>query len=26
MLHDIPALRDFAVPDEHADPGLPFSG
>lgn len=26
LLHDIPALRDFAVPDEHADPGLPFSG
>jgi CRP/FNR family transcriptional activator FtrB len=26
VLHDIPALRDFAVPDEHADPGLAFSG
>ncbi|HTW69332.1 MAG TPA: cyclic nucleotide-binding domain-containing protein [Acetobacteraceae bacterium] len=26
ILHDIPALRDFAVPDEAADPGLPFSG
>jgi CRP/FNR family transcriptional activator FtrB len=26
MLHDVPALRDFAVPDEQADPGLPFSG
>jgi CRP/FNR family transcriptional activator FtrB len=26
ILHDVPALRDFAVPDEHADPGLPFSG
>jgi CRP/FNR family transcriptional activator FtrB len=26
VLHDIPALRDFAVPDEQADPGLPFSG
>jgi CRP/FNR family transcriptional activator FtrB len=26
ILHDIPALRDFAVPDEQADPGLPFSG
>lgn len=26
LLHDIPALRDFAVPDEQADPGLPFSG
>lgn len=25
-LHDIPALRNFAVPDEQADPGLPFSG
>ena len=25
VLHDIPALRDFAVPDEQADPGLPFS-
>jgi CRP/FNR family transcriptional activator FtrB len=25
-LHDIPALRDFAVPDEQADPGLAFSG
>jgi len=25
-LHNIPALRDFAVPDEQADPGLPFSG
>lgn len=26
ILHNIPALRDFAVPDEQADPGLPFSG
>ena len=26
ILHDIPALREFAVPDENADPGLPFSG
>lgn len=26
ILHDIPALREFAVPDEQADPGLPFSG
>lgn len=26
ILHDIPALRDFAVPDESTDPGLPFSG
>jgi len=26
ILHDIPALRDFAVPDEQADPGLPFLG
>jgi CRP/FNR family transcriptional regulator, transcriptional activator FtrB len=26
ILHDIAALRDFAVPDEQADPGLPFSG
>lgn len=26
ILHDIPALRDFAVPDDAADPGLPFSG
>jgi CRP/FNR family transcriptional activator FtrB len=26
ILHDIQALRDFAVPDEQADPGLPFSG
>jgi CRP/FNR family transcriptional activator FtrB len=25
-LHDILALRAFAVPDEQADPGLPFSG
>ena len=26
ILHDVPALREFAVPDEQADPGLPFSG
>ncbi len=26
ILHDIPALREFAVPDEVADPDLPFSG
>jgi CRP/FNR family transcriptional activator FtrB len=26
ILHNIPALREFAVPDERADPGLPFSG
>jgi CRP/FNR family transcriptional regulator, transcriptional activator FtrB len=26
ILHDIPALRNFAVPDECVDPGLPFSG
>ncbi len=26
ILHDIKALREFAVPDELADPGLPFSG
>lgn len=26
ILHDIAALREFAVPDERADPGLPFSG
>jgi CRP/FNR family transcriptional activator FtrB len=26
ILHNIPALREFAVPDEHNDPGLPFSG
>jgi CRP/FNR family transcriptional activator FtrB len=26
ILHDVPALRDFAVPDEQADPGLPFTG
>jgi CRP/FNR family transcriptional activator FtrB len=26
LLHDIPALRGFAVPDEQADPGLAFSG
>lgn len=26
ILHDIPALRQFAVPDEWVDPGLPFSG
>ena len=26
ILHDIPALREFAVPDEYADPGSPFSG
>lgn len=26
ILHDIPALRNFAVPDEQTDPGLPFSG
>lgn len=26
ILHDIPALRQFAVPDESSDPGLPFSG
>ena len=26
ILHDIPALREFAVPDEYADPGFPFSG
>jgi CRP/FNR family transcriptional regulator, transcriptional activator FtrB len=26
ILHDIPALRDFAVPDEAVDPGLTFSG
>jgi CRP/FNR family transcriptional activator FtrB len=26
ILHDIPALRDFAVPDDQTDPGLPFSG
>jgi len=26
ILHDVPALREFAVPDEYADPGLPFSG
>ena len=26
ILHDIPALRNFAVPDECVDPGLAFSG
>lgn len=26
ILHNIPALREFAVPDEQNDPGLPFSG
>lgn len=26
ILHDVPALRDFAVPDEQTDPGLSFSG
>lgn len=26
ILHDVKALRDFAVPDEYSDPGLPFSG
>ncbi|HUN40380.1 MAG TPA: cyclic nucleotide-binding domain-containing protein [Acetobacteraceae bacterium] len=26
ILHDIPALRHFAVPDECVDPGLSFSG
>lgn len=26
ILHDIPALREFAVPNEQSDPGLPFSG
>ena len=26
ILHDIPALRGFAVPDELTDPDLPFSG
>lgn len=26
ILHDVKSLRDFAVPDEHSDPGLPFSG
>ena len=26
ILHDIPALRDFAVPDDQADPGLAFAG
>lgn len=26
ILHDIPALREFAVPDEMTDPDLPFSG
>jgi len=26
ILHDIPALRNFAVPDECVDPGLTFSG
>ena len=26
ILHDIPALRAFAVPDESSDPYLPFSG
>ena len=26
ILHNVPALREFAVPDEHAEPGLPFSG
>ena len=26
ILHDVRALRDFAVPDEQSDPGLPFSG
>jgi CRP/FNR family transcriptional regulator, transcriptional activator FtrB len=26
VLHDIPALRGFAVPDELTDPDLPFSG
>jgi len=26
ILHDIPALRAFAVPDECVDPGLAFSG
>jgi len=26
ILHDIPALRNFAVPDDNVDPGLPFSG
>ncbi len=26
VLHDIPALRGFAAPNEQADPGLPFSG
>lgn len=26
ILHDIPALREFAVPDEYSDPGLSFCG
>jgi len=26
ILHDIPSLRNFAVPDDTVDPGLPFSG
>ena len=26
ILHDIPALRNLAVPDEQIDPTLPFSG
>ena len=26
ILHDVPALRAFAVPDESVDPGLPFTG
>ena len=26
ILHNIAALREFAVPDERSDPGLPFSG